>query len=145
MISCSSSCCGVGYDALQSQLCPVVAAVALAARVGGGAAVLCEYDMKTLGQKLGSRPVATAAAACVATAPCRGADIGGCGVAVADAAASIAAGSLEVSGCVARFLSAASGALWVLGPNHVVSDMADREGEGRTQEGQCRGVMVVRR
>ncbi|GIL52810.1 hypothetical protein Vafri_8581 [Volvox africanus] len=46
--SCSSSCCGVGYDALHSQLCPAVAAVLLAVRVARGGEVLCEHDLRSL-------------------------------------------------------------------------------------------------
>ncbi|EFJ52249.1 hypothetical protein VOLCADRAFT_87230 [Volvox carteri f. nagariensis] len=48
LLACSSSCCGVGYDPLHSQLCPAVAAVLLAARVAGGADVLCEHDLSVL-------------------------------------------------------------------------------------------------
>ncbi|GLC48237.1 hypothetical protein PLESTB_000073900 [Pleodorina starrii] len=129
--SCSSSCCGVGYDVLHSQLCPAVAAVVLAARMGSGAEVLCEHDLGSL----------TAAAAAVdrrSPAPPAGTEAGpgsatgGPEAAAGRSGAAAAGGGEQLSSCawappelglgpppVARVLAAVSGGALVLGPNYV--------------------------
>ncbi|KXZ54478.1 hypothetical protein GPECTOR_4g543 [Gonium pectorale] len=109
LAACSSSCCGVGYDALHSQLCPAVAAVLLAARMEGGGAVLCEQDMGRLATAAqGEAPEGAAAASTAAAGQGNGIGAGG-------GAPAFSSGPLTVG----RLLSAASRGMLVLGPNHV--------------------------
>ncbi len=133
LLACSSSCCGVGYDALQAQYCPAVAAALLAARLGGGAGVLCEHDVQAL--------LGRAVAAAGDGGDSDGSEHGGKGgeEAAGEAAAALlgvlrdgaAAAGLP---SLARVLVAASGGALALGPNHVVRGAAVG---GRMRPGAC--------
>ncbi|GIM07216.1 hypothetical protein Vretimale_11423, partial [Volvox reticuliferus] len=134
--SCSSSCCGVGYDALHSQLCPAVAAVLLAARVARGGEVLCEHDLSTLSAAAAGAGNSTGRMATeVPTQPSKMEAVTHGSFSQAGSASAVAAdsaGGERDGSCfwtphdlgfgpipVARVLAAASGGALVLGPNYV--------------------------
>ena len=138
LVAASSSCCGTGYDALQSQLCPGVAAVMLAARLGRGQAVACDADVRqlaaaALAAATGDKATATGSADQAAAAAGGGApDHSGVGATAdggverlaglglfGETAAAAAAGGGGRSPALARLLVAAGGGAVAVGPGHV--------------------------